>query len=81
MPDNAMSAINVSNSEIPHPVMSLRQAASYLQVSKAHLSNVINGKVIGVRPIRSFRVGRRILIKRDWIDAWLEAQNSEPEPR
>ena len=53
-------------------VMNLRQAAAYLQVSRAHLSNVINGKVLGVFPIRSFRVGRRVLIKREWIDEWLE---------
>jgi excisionase family DNA binding protein len=56
-------------------VMSLNQAAHYLQVSKAHLSNVINGKVLGVKPVRSFRLGRRVLIKREWIDTWLEAAN------
>jgi len=54
------------------PVMTLTQAASYLQVSKAHLSNVINGKVPGVPPVRSFRLGRRILIKRECIEEWLE---------
>lgn len=54
-------------------VMSLKQAASYLQVSKAHLSNLINGKVTGVPPVRSFRLGRRVLFKREWIDAWIEA--------
>jgi excisionase family DNA binding protein len=54
------------------PVLNLKQAAAYLQVSKAHLSNVINGKVIGVPPVRIFRVGRRILIKREWIEEWLE---------
>ena len=54
-------------------VMTLREAASYLHVSKAHLSNVINGKVPGVAPVRSFRVGRRVLIKREWIEAWLES--------
>jgi len=53
-------------------VMTLKQAAAYLQVSKAHLSNVIHGKVRGVPPIRSFRLGRRVLIKREWIDEWLE---------
>ncbi len=53
-------------------VLSLKQAASYLQISKAHLSNVINGKVPGVLPVRSFRIGRRVLIKREWIEEWLE---------
>jgi excisionase family DNA binding protein len=55
------------------PVMSLNEAAAYLHVSKAHLSNLINGKVPGVTPIRVRRAGRRVLIKRDWIDEWLEA--------
>jgi len=55
------------------PVMTLKQAAAYLQVSKAHLSNVINGKVPGVNPPRTFRVGRRILIKREWVDGWMES--------
>jgi len=62
-------------------VMSLKQAANYLQVSKAHLSNVINGKVFGVRPVRSFRLGRRILIKREWIDTWLETTDQTTTPK
>ena len=57
------------------PVMTLTQAAAYLRVSKAHLSNVINGKVPGVPPVRSFRMGRRILIKREWVDEWMESAN------
>ena len=59
------------------PVMTLKQAAAYLQISKAHLSNVINGKVPGVRPVRSFRMGRRILIKREWVNEWLETADLE----
>jgi excisionase family DNA binding protein len=58
-------------------VMTLQQAASYLQISKAHLSNVINGKVAGVTPVRCFRMGRRILIKREWIEEWLEVADRE----
>lgn len=53
-------------------VMTLQQAAAYLRISKAHLSNVLNGKVPGVPPLRHASVGRRILIKRIWADEWLE---------
>jgi hypothetical protein len=53
--------------------MTLKQTAKYLRISKAHLSNVINGIVAGVPPLRHVRVGRRILIKREWADEWLEA--------
>lgn len=59
------------------PVMTLKQAAAYLQISKAHLSNVINGKVPDVPPLRSFRVGRRVLIRREWVDEWMEAAHLE----
>ena len=53
-------------------VFTLEQTAGYLRISKAHLSNVINGKVSGVPPLRHARIGRRILIKRVWADEWLE---------
>ncbi|MCZ2154329.1 MAG: helix-turn-helix domain-containing protein [Bryobacterales bacterium] len=59
------------------PVMTLKQAAAYLQISKAHLSNVINGKVPDMQPLRCFRVGRRILIKREWVDEWMESADLE----
>jgi len=59
------------------PVMTLSQAAAYLQISKAHLSNVINGKVSGVQPVRCVRMGRRILIKREWVNQWLETADLE----
>ena len=59
------------------PVMTMTQAALYLQISKAHLSNVINGKVPGLKPVRFCRLGRRVLIKREWIDEWLEMANQE----
>ena len=69
------------NSEVPaemsafgssSPVLTLKQAAAYLRISNAHLANVIRGKVPGVPPLNCARIGRRILIKRDWADEWLE---------
>ncbi len=66
-----------SSTETRTPVMTLKQASAYLQVSKAHLSNVINGKVPGVPALRCFRVGRRILIKLEWLESWLESAHLE----
>jgi excisionase family DNA binding protein len=59
-------------------VLTLTQAAAYLQISKSHLSNVIGGRVSGVPYIRHARIGRKILIKREWADEWLET--SAPKP-
>ena len=58
-------------------VLTIKQAAACLQVSKAHIANVINGKVAGVPALRHARLGRRILIKRAWLDQWLEAAGRE----
>jgi hypothetical protein len=58
-------------------VLSLKQSEAYLQVCKAHLSNAIDGKVSGMPPVHSFRLGRRVLSKREWIDKWLETTNQE----
>ena len=54
-------------------VFTLKQTAAYLQISKAHLSNVIRGKVAGTPPLRHAQIGRRILIKREWAEEWLES--------
>lgn len=58
-------------------VMTLTQTAAYLRMSKAHLANVIAGNVPRVPPLRHVRAGRRILIKREWAEQWLDAASQE----
>ena len=48
-----------------------QEAAAHLGISKAHLSNLINGRSREFQ-LSFARVGRRILIKREWADEWLE---------
>jgi excisionase family DNA binding protein len=62
-----MTALNGNSS-----VLTLGQAAEHLQVSEAHLSNVIHGKVKGVPRLPFARIGRRVLFKREWLEQWLE---------
>ena len=66
-----------SNTSGQSQVLTLKQTAAYLRISKAHLSNVINRKVAGVPPLRHARAGRHILIKRQWADEWLEVAGQE----
>jgi excisionase family DNA binding protein len=54
------------------PVLTLKETAEYLGISKAHLSNVINRRVPGLPALRHAKIGRRTLIKREWADQWLE---------
>jgi len=69
----------VSGANEPSQVWTLKEAAAYLHISTAHLSNVITGKVTGVPPLRHVRAGRRILIKREWADDWLEMAAEESQ--
>jgi excisionase family DNA binding protein len=52
-------------------VLTLREAAEVLRCSKAHLSNIVNGKVSGLPALPVLRIGRRLLIRRDALDRWL----------
>lgn len=51
-------------------VLTLEQAAGYLQVSKQHIANAVHGKF--GNPPRFARIGRRIVFKQAWLDRWLE---------
>jgi hypothetical protein len=72
------AAAQMLNASDRSPVLTLAQTAAYLRMSKAHLSNLITGKVPGVPDLRHVRAGRRILIRREWADEWLEAAAEGP---
>ena len=44
--------------------------------SKAHVSNVLNGKVPGVQNLTHLAMGRKLL-RRSWLDPWMEANESK----
>ena len=57
-------------------ILTIHQVAEVLQCSKTHVSNVLGGKVRGLPPLPHVAIGRRKLIRRQWLDAWMEAQKS-----
>jgi excisionase family DNA binding protein len=54
-------------------VLTIREAAALLRCSKAHMANIINGKLQGVPPLLSIRAGRRRLIRMSSLQRWMEA--------
>lgn len=58
-------------------VLTLGDIARILRCSKAHVCNVINGKVPGVPRLPHLAVGRRKLVRREWLEEWMEAAKSE----
>jgi hypothetical protein len=57
-------------------ILTLHEVAQILRCSKTHVSNVLNGRVPGVPKLTHLAMGRRKLVRRVWLDQWLEANRS-----
>lgn len=53
-------------------LLTLAEVAALLHCSKAHVSNVIAGRVPGCLPIPAVRLGRRTLVRRESLVLWIE---------
>jgi hypothetical protein len=52
------------------PLLTLLETANDLRCSKAHISNLINGKVSGVPVLPTIALGRRKLVRRSTLEHW-----------
>jgi excisionase family DNA binding protein len=59
--------MNQSNS-----ILTIAEVAKDLRCSKAHVYNVIAGKVAGTSPLPAILMGRRRLIRRSTLEHWKE---------
>lgn len=53
-------------------ILTIKDVATILRCSKAHVTNVLYGKVRGVPRLTHVNLGRRKLVRREWLDKWLE---------
>jgi len=51
-------------------VLTIDEVARDLRCSKAHVHNIINGKVLGITPLPVLCLGRRRLVRRSTLEAW-----------
>jgi excisionase family DNA binding protein len=64
-------------------LLTLATVAKLLHCSKAHVSNVIAGRVHGCPPLPAVRLGRRTLVRYESLAAWIarvEAANDNLKP-
>jgi excisionase family DNA binding protein len=54
-------------------LLTVAEAARELRCSKAHVNNIIHGKVPDLPPLPVLRIGRRVLIRREGLRAWMFA--------
>jgi len=53
-------------------ILTIKEAAALLRCSKAHLQNLLAGRVKDVPPLPFIPLGRRKLIRRDSLLRWME---------
>lgn len=57
-------------------ILTVKEVANILRCSKAHVHNAIHGKVQGLPKLTHLTMGRRKLVRRDWLDQWLESNKT-----
>ena len=58
-------------------LLTMEEAARILRCSKAHVSNILNGKVQTLHPLPSVKIGRRTLIRRESLIAWMKVMEQQ----
>lgn len=61
-------SVPVSNNAI----LTVAEVAHELRCSKAHVHNLINGRVPGTKALPSLNLGRRRLVRRESLNSWIE---------
>ena len=54
-------------------ILNLAEAAALVRCSRAHLCNIVHGKIPGIPLLPTVRIGRRVLFRRESLEQWLEA--------
>ena len=54
-------------------LLTLRKVAGLLRCSKAQVGRVISGQAAGCQPIPAISLGRRKLVRKEVLLAWIEA--------
>ena len=55
----------------PPAVLTVAEVARELRCSKAHVHNIVAGKVPNLPPLPVLRIGRRMLVRAEGLEKWL----------
>jgi hypothetical protein len=58
-------------------VLTVKEIADILRCSKAHVANVLNGKVPRLPMLTHLNVGRRRLVRKEWLVDWMDANKTQ----
>ena len=57
-------------------ILTVKEVADILRCSKAHVHNAIHGKVNGLPKLTHLSLGRRKVVRKEWLDQWMEANKT-----
>ena len=57
-------------------ILTIKEVAEILRCSKGHVQNVLVGRVRGVPKLAHLRMGRRKVVRKEWLDQWMEAHKT-----
>lgn len=66
-----------SSSDQLNDILTIGEVAEILRCSRNHVSNVMNGKVPRVPALPHFVMGRRKLVRREWLIEWLQSYRTQ----
>ena len=52
--------------------LTIKDVAKLLRCSTTHVQNALLGKVPGMPPLTHLAIGRRKIIRRQWLNQWME---------
>jgi hypothetical protein len=58
-------------------ILTLREVAVVLRCSKAHAAKLLNGEIRGLPPLTHVAMGRRKVVRRDWLETWMKTCSSQ----
>jgi excisionase family DNA binding protein len=62
-------------------LLTVNEAAHILRCSKAHMSNLLNGKITTLPSLPCISLGRRKLIRRAALEDWIKQLEEQEKPR
>jgi excisionase family DNA binding protein len=54
-------------------ILTINDVAAILRCSRTHVSRGLAGKVSGLPRLAHIAMGRRKLVRREWLEQWMEA--------
>jgi len=74
LPPDAHDPLRPLCSLLGYQVISIKIAARFAGVSVAHMHRAARGELPNTPRLKTFRVGRRVLTRTDWLDEWIRSE-------